>query len=148
MGQAPTEDELFQMISEVDDNMSGSIDFGEFLKVVESQKNRAENLDDENDMVDAFVACGGQADKSGHVKSKYFCCWIVPDPLCPDFKITFFSRNGNHLYSTGEYIIFPFIIQVIICVFDNLFIEMGRFFILNCFIAILKNQCAGDKGDN
>ena len=79
MGQAPTEDELFQMISEVDDNMSGSIDFGEFLKVVESQKNRAENLDDENDMVDAFVACGGQADKSGHVKSKYdywssWCC--------------------------------------------------------------------------
>ena len=79
MGQAPTEDELFQMISEVDDNMSGSIDFGEFLKVVESQKNRAENLDDENDMVDAFVACGGQADKSGHVKSKYYywswrCC--------------------------------------------------------------------------
>jgi len=73
MGQAPTEDELFQMISEVDDNMSGSIDFGEFLKVVESQKNRAENLDDENDMVDAFVACGGQADKSGHVKSKYYC---------------------------------------------------------------------------
>ena len=38
MGQAPTEDELFQMISEVDDNMSGSIDFGEFLKVVDSVK--------------------------------------------------------------------------------------------------------------
>jgi Ca2+-binding EF-hand superfamily protein len=57
-----------KMISEVDDNMSGSIDFGEFLKVVESQKKRAENLDDENDMIDAFVACGGQADKSGHVK--------------------------------------------------------------------------------
>ena len=56
------------MISEVDDNMSGSIDFGEFLKVVESQKARAENLDDENDMIDAFVACGGQADKTGHVK--------------------------------------------------------------------------------
>ena len=29
MGQAPTEDELFTMISEVDENMSGSIDFGE-----------------------------------------------------------------------------------------------------------------------
>ena len=35
--------------------MSESIDFGEFPKVVESQKNRAENLDDENDMIDAFV---------------------------------------------------------------------------------------------
>lgn len=33
MGQKPTEEELFQMISEVDDNMSGSIDFSEFLKV-------------------------------------------------------------------------------------------------------------------
>ena len=39
------------MISEVDENMSGSIDFGEFVKVVESQKKRAENFDDENDMV-------------------------------------------------------------------------------------------------
>mmetsp|Transcript_6711 Transcript_6711/g.8334 ORF Transcript_6711/g.8334 Transcript_6711/m.8334 type:complete len:150 (-) Transcript_6711:410-859(-) len=68
MGQVPTEEELFQMISEVDDNMSGSIDFGEFLKVVESQKRRAENFDDENDMIDAFVACGGKADKTGHVK--------------------------------------------------------------------------------
>ena len=68
MGQAPTEDELFQMISEVDDNMSGSIDFGEFLKVVETQKNRSENQDDENDMVDAFVACGGRPDKGGNVK--------------------------------------------------------------------------------
>lgn len=29
LGQAPTEDELFTMISEVDENMSGSIDFGE-----------------------------------------------------------------------------------------------------------------------
>lgn len=91
MGQAPTEDELFQvsssfvfvspinwiyhvsnfvvqMISEVDDNMSGSIDFGEFLKVVETQKKRAGSCDDENDMIDAYVACGGQPDKSGHVK--------------------------------------------------------------------------------
>ena len=42
MGQKPTEEELFQMISEVDDNMSGSIDFGEFLKVIENQKERAE----------------------------------------------------------------------------------------------------------
>mmetsp|Transcript_17957 Transcript_17957/g.26728 ORF Transcript_17957/g.26728 Transcript_17957/m.26728 type:complete len:151 (+) Transcript_17957:87-539(+) len=68
MGQRPTEEELFQMIAEVDDNMSGSIDFGEFLKVVENQKYRASNFDDENDMIDAFVACGGDADRNGFVK--------------------------------------------------------------------------------
>jgi Ca2+-binding EF-hand superfamily protein len=37
MGQKPTEEELFQMISEVDDNMSGSIDFAEFLKVLQTR---------------------------------------------------------------------------------------------------------------
>ena len=51
MGQKPTEEELFQMISEVDENMSGSIDFAEFLKVIENQKERAENFDDESDMI-------------------------------------------------------------------------------------------------
>jgi Ca2+-binding EF-hand superfamily protein len=49
MGQKPTEEELFQMI-------------------IENQKERAENFDDESDMIDAFVACGGKQDKSGHVK--------------------------------------------------------------------------------
>ena len=74
MGQKPTEEELFQMISEVDDNMSGSIDFGEFLKVIENQKERAENFDDENDMIDAFVACGGRPDKEGHGEFSFIVC--------------------------------------------------------------------------
>jgi calmodulin len=69
MGQKPTEEELFQMISEVDEDMSGSIDFAEFLKVIENQKERAENFDNESDMIDAFVACGGNPDKSGCVVS-------------------------------------------------------------------------------
>jgi calmodulin len=87
MGQKPTEEELFQMVSEVDETMSGSIDFADFLRVIENQKNRAENFDgkvaldlitlrknetliktDESDMIDAFVACGGLQDKSGNVK--------------------------------------------------------------------------------
>ncbi|KAJ1421531.1 hypothetical protein B484DRAFT_452689 [Ochromonadaceae sp. CCMP2298] len=68
MGQHPTEEELLQMINEVDENASGSIDFAEFLTVVENQKERAENFDDESDMIDAFVACGGLQDKSGNVK--------------------------------------------------------------------------------
>ena len=67
MGQAPTEEELFAMMAEVDDNMSGSIDFPEFLAVVESQKTQAEQLSKNNDMLDAFVACGGNADKTGSV---------------------------------------------------------------------------------
>ena len=41
-------------------------------KVIENQKTRAQNFDDETDMVDAFVACGGRTDKTGHVKRSVF----------------------------------------------------------------------------
>ena len=79
MGQKPTEEELFQMISEVDDNMSGSIDFGEFLKVIETQKERAAQFDDESDLIDAYVACGGNPDKSGCVSADMFIKIIKHD---------------------------------------------------------------------
>jgi calmodulin len=68
LGQKPTEEELFQMVAEVDEGMSGTIDFTELLRMIETQKGRAAAFDDESDMVDAFVACGGRPDKQGHVK--------------------------------------------------------------------------------
>lgn len=68
MGQDPTEEELFQLLNSVDEDGTGEIDFAEFLKVIEVQKEQAENADDESDMIDAFVACGGEPDKSGCVK--------------------------------------------------------------------------------
>ncbi|CCI45691.1 hypothetical protein ABG067_005145 [Albugo candida] len=70
MGQQPTEEELFQMISEVDNDMSGAIDFAEFLQVIDNQKDRAAMYDDDSDMIDAFVACGGSPDKSGFVRKE------------------------------------------------------------------------------
>ncbi|KAJ0405983.1 hypothetical protein ATCC90586_000799 [Pythium insidiosum] len=70
MGQQPTEEELFQMISEVDEDMSGAIDFAEFLQVIDNQKDRAALYEDDSDMIDAFVACGGKPDKSGFVRKE------------------------------------------------------------------------------
>ncbi len=58
--------------------MSDSIDFGEFIKVFVSHKYRAANLD-ENDMIDAFVACGGQSNKGGHVKKETLMTIIKHD---------------------------------------------------------------------
>lgn len=59
--------------------MSGAIDFYDLLRVVEAQQARAEGFDDEGDMVDAFVACGGKGDKTGHVRRetlvKVRVCW-------------------------------------------------------------------------
>lgn len=65
MGQRPTEDELFSLISEVDSDFSGTIDFSEFLRIIEKQKEKATAHNDEQDFIDAFVACGGNEDKTG-----------------------------------------------------------------------------------
>lgn len=67
MGQKPSDEELFQIMSEVDENKLGSIEFAEFLKVIEKQKEKTIKNYDDSDLVDAFVACGGQADKSGYI---------------------------------------------------------------------------------
>lgn len=56
------------MINEVDEDNTGKIEFHEFLKVYEQHQN-AENEDDEQDFIDAFVAMGGNPDKSGSVKA-------------------------------------------------------------------------------
>ena len=68
MGQKPTDPELFQLIAEVDSNKSGTIDFEEFVQLIENQKAKSEKFDTGNEMVEAFVACGGQRDKTGFVK--------------------------------------------------------------------------------
>jgi Ca2+-binding EF-hand superfamily protein len=42
MGQKPTDEEIFNLISQVDEDMSQTIDFPEFLKVIQRQMGEAE----------------------------------------------------------------------------------------------------------
>eukprot|EP00357_Protocruzia_adherens_P000217 CAMPEP_0114998788 /NCGR_PEP_ID=MMETSP0216-20121206/15736_1 /TAXON_ID=223996 /ORGANISM="Protocruzia adherens, Strain Boccale" /LENGTH=149 /DNA_ID=CAMNT_0002363493 /DNA_START=286 /DNA_END=735 /DNA_ORIENTATION=+ len=69
MGQKPSEEDLFRMISEVDEHNTGQIQFEEFVKVIEKQKAQ-QSMNDEADMIDAYVAMGGNADKTGHVDAE------------------------------------------------------------------------------
>jgi calmodulin len=48
--------------------MSGTIDFAEFLQVIDYQKSNADKDDGSNEIVHAFTACGGNPDKSGFVR--------------------------------------------------------------------------------
>ena len=59
-----------EMLNEVDDDGSGGIEFPEFLKVIDSQKAKLASDHDESDMIDAFVAMGGGADRSGNVEAE------------------------------------------------------------------------------
>eukprot|EP00891_Asterochloris_glomerata_P002937 jgi/Astpho2/2937/Aster-x0120 len=51
---------------QVDEDKSGEIEFPEFLRLAERQK-QAQARPDNGDTVEAFVALGGKADKSGKV---------------------------------------------------------------------------------
>ena len=79
MGMRPTEEEMFQIMSEVDVNMSGQIDFSQFLTIISTQKERCENMDDGSDLVAAYVACGGDADRGGCVDANVLIKIIKED---------------------------------------------------------------------
>ena len=49
MGQDPSDEEVFQMIADVDDDASNEIDFGEFCKVIANQKASQAGASDESD---------------------------------------------------------------------------------------------------
>ncbi len=68
MGQHPTDEEVMQILSGVDGDGNG-IDFVEFLRVIENQKEQAVKATDDSDLLDAFVALGGRADKGGQIET-------------------------------------------------------------------------------
>lgn len=68
LGAQPSEEELHMMIQQVDEDGSNEIHFAEFLKIIEAHKARQSGTDqDDADTLEAFVALGGGADKSGGV---------------------------------------------------------------------------------
>ena len=69
MGRNPSDEDLFELISLVDTNMSGAIDFTEFLQVIDNQKANASREGNLTEIVNAWVAVGGETDKSGTVKT-------------------------------------------------------------------------------
>ncbi len=108
MGQNPSDEEVFQMLNEVDDDGSGGIEFPEFLKVIDSQKAKLASDHDESDMIDAFVAMGGSADRSGNVEAEKLRRTIKAFELTIDIerlikevvcrkKLLFISNRGDSL---------------------------------------------------
>ena len=80
MGMRPSEEEMFQMMSEVDVAMSGHVDFSQLLALVTIQKRRIEVVvDDGGDLAAAFVACGGDSDKGGCVDANVLIKLIKED---------------------------------------------------------------------
>ncbi|KAL4472964.1 hypothetical protein ABPG72_020658 [Tetrahymena utriculariae] len=82
MGQSPQEEELIKMINEVDQTGKGAISFDDFLTVIAYYKQLQQNSDEE-DIILAFVALGGNEDKTGSIDRK-----LLQEVISSDFSLT------------------------------------------------------------
>lgn len=70
MGIHYEEFELCKLMSELDEDNKGYIDFDGVLQVYHQRKLDELNSDNDQDTLDAYTAIGGPADKSGHIDEK------------------------------------------------------------------------------
>lgn len=70
IGESPTEEELFRFMADVDEDGTGEIEFAEFLRAFEKQRGGQQEIEDEEDTINAFIALGGEPDKSGFIDTK------------------------------------------------------------------------------
>ena len=70
MGLKVSESEMFKMISEIDPDNTGIILYSDFKsRILEREMARLKGSDD-TELLDAFVAMGGEADGDGCVDAK------------------------------------------------------------------------------
>ncbi len=69
MGQKTTEEEIFRMIAEADAENTGRITYSQFKRVISEQK-KNQNMSNEEDTLDAFVAMGGQPNGEGFIDAQ------------------------------------------------------------------------------
>lgn len=69
IGENPTEEELLRFMADVDEGGKGEIEFSEFLRAFEKQRGGSLSREEENDILHAFFALGGNLDKSGFLNN-------------------------------------------------------------------------------
>ena len=82
MGHEPTDEDVFLMIGQVDDDNSGEIEFSEFLRVIENQHENDTAKNDELGTIQAFIALGGNEDKTGTISTEKITA------VCTEFDLT------------------------------------------------------------
>jgi calmodulin len=68
MGYTLSDDEAQEMLTKMDADGNGEVDFGEFLEVVQNRKLEALE-DDGADLIESYVAMGGDADTGGCIQA-------------------------------------------------------------------------------
>jgi Ca2+-binding EF-hand superfamily protein len=72
IGETPTEEELLRFMADVDEGGKGEIEFSEFLRAFDKQRNATLDPTEEEDILAVFEILGGNADKTGFVDRNKF----------------------------------------------------------------------------
>mmetsp|Transcript_38599 Transcript_38599/g.78017 ORF Transcript_38599/g.78017 Transcript_38599/m.78017 type:complete len:162 (+) Transcript_38599:67-552(+) len=67
MGQVPSDEDMAEMFIGLDTDESGGIDFSEFVSIINRHKRQIQSDSGEADTIAAWVAMGGNADKTGEI---------------------------------------------------------------------------------
>ena len=83
MGVKVSEQELFKMITEIDPNNTGDIMYSEFKPYIVEMEVQRLMGSDETELLDAFVAMGGQPNGEGFIDAK-----LLIQTIKHDFNMT------------------------------------------------------------
>lgn len=72
IGENPSEEELLRFMADVDEGGKGEIEFSEFLRAFEKQRNGSLSASDENEILDSFISLGGNRDTTGFIDNVAF----------------------------------------------------------------------------
>eukprot|EP00854_Cymbomonas_tetramitiformis_P015815 gene15815-18756_t len=85
LGNNRTEEEVRLMIQQVDESAKGEINFGDYLKIVETNKASYETEDMET--LEAWQALGGCSDTSGRIEAAKLVGLVSDFGLCVDDEL-------------------------------------------------------------
>lgn len=110
MGKLPSEEEIFEMINELDEENTGKIEFYEFLRVYEEYQSirKEDEMQDLSKFhsVDAFVAMGGNTDKTGSIDTEKLISVVRHQfEMTIDIErlIEELDEDGNHTIDFDEF---------------------------------------------
>ncbi len=69
LGHFPSDEAISSMVNEFDENRDGRLELAEFLRAIAKQKANEQSPSKAADLVGAWVAMGGQPDKTGTISA-------------------------------------------------------------------------------
>ncbi|KAH0577224.1 Dynein light chain [Spironucleus salmonicida] len=107
----PTDEQLFNLISDADINGDGLLSFPEFQHFVQELSNAGKTKDADMDLLNSWILLGGSSDKNGAIKVQNIKVWIQKFGFIVDIEKNLKAQIEKKLQATiigaGKKVIVP-----------------------------------------